>query len=95
MHTRNIIYCLEHGIPAAADGPVRTQSDHPEMMPGVLNEWARFYAEHNVRFLEPKMMSLHIYVKKDTASGRSSVRAITGRSSPYACRGRFITFGIS
>lgn len=53
MHTRNVIYCLEHGIPAAADGSVRTQSDHPEMMPGVLNEWARFYAEHNVRFDVP------------------------------------------
>ncbi len=53
MHTRNIIYCLEHGVPVATDGSVRTQSDRPEMMPRVLDMLARFYSEYNVRFVAP------------------------------------------
>ena len=53
MHTSNIIYCLENGIPSSADGSVRTQSDHPEMMPGVIRKLNQFYADYNIQFNVP------------------------------------------
>jgi hypothetical protein len=53
MHTHNVIYCLENGVPYPMDGSVRTQASHPEMMPGVLNVISQFYAEYNLRFKTP------------------------------------------
>jgi len=53
MHVRTLIYCLEHGLPEAADGATRAQADHPECMPDVLNALRRMYADHGVRFTSP------------------------------------------
>jgi len=53
MHVRTLIYCLEHGVPEAADGATRTQADHPECMPGVLNALRRMYADYGVRLINP------------------------------------------
>lgn len=53
MHARTLIYCLEHGLPEAADGATRFQTDHPECMPAVLNALRRMYAHYGVRFSNP------------------------------------------
>ncbi len=53
MHSYNIIYCLENNINYSADGSVKTQSDHAEMMPQVLVEIKRLYSEYGINFLTP------------------------------------------
>ena len=53
MHTRTILYCLEHGVSTAADGALRIQSDHPECMPDVLNVLRRCYDRYGIRFINP------------------------------------------
>lgn len=53
MHSRALCYCIEHEIPMVADGALRTQADHPELMPDVLNLLRAFYAEFGVRYVSP------------------------------------------
>ena len=53
MHARTLIYCLQHGVPEAADGATRFQTDHPECMPDVLNALRQMYADYGVRFTSP------------------------------------------
>jgi 7-cyano-7-deazaguanine synthase in queuosine biosynthesis len=77
MHARTIIYCLEHGVPAAADGATRTQADHPECMPDVLNAFRRLYADYGIRFTSPIYdvgPKSEIDARLDRAGFTSSVR---------------------
>ncbi|MFC1889356.1 hypothetical protein ACFL4G_06325 [Thermodesulfobacteriota bacterium] len=64
MHACAAGYCLDHGIPCLADGANRTQSDHPEDMPGVMNVLRRFYMDLGVVYLSP------IYDSELSASGK-------------------------
>jgi len=83
MHTRTIAFCLEQGISDVADGALRTQSDHPEMMPEVINTLRAFYAEHGIRYFSPIYdLELDVHAKRAYLRARAfSVGLRLGRSS--------------
>lgn len=74
MHSAAVAYALEHRIATIADGAVRTQADHPEIMPGVVNALRRFDARLGIRYTSP------IYERVLTADEKRALLAASGCS---------------
>ena len=53
MHTRAIIYNLEHNIHVLCDGALQEQSFNSEQKQGVVEEYRKLYKEYGIEYITP------------------------------------------
>jgi 7-cyano-7-deazaguanine synthase in queuosine biosynthesis len=54
MHTRTLVYCLDHGIKHVADGANQARGrSYPEQVRPVMQQYARFYKPYGIAYTSP------------------------------------------
>lgn len=53
MHIRTLIYCLQNGILAVADGASKCMKHFPAQMPGVIAELRKMYNRYDIEYRNP------------------------------------------